>query len=291
MIIMVNIKQMIVPDNLAKKVTYGGTNQKKYITIHQTGNTSRGADAGAHARLQANGNSRSASWHYQVDDKEIIQSFEDSAQCWHAGDGRGQGNLNSIGIELCINLDGDYKKTLENGAELVRHLMDKYNISINNVKQHNHWSGKNCPTQIRAGKEGISWNDFLNMVSGGGTKIASNQVSKPLLSQFVEKARKEKSIARMADEIIAGKHGSGHVNRRKSLGISNAEYEKVRAEVNRRLGSGQTQKSKPKKSIGQMANEVIAGKHGNGHESRRKSLGISKSEYEKVRREVNRRLK
>ncbi|WP_277680322.1 N-acetylmuramoyl-L-alanine amidase [Gracilibacillus dipsosauri] len=173
---MVSIKKMIVPDNLAKKVTYGGTNQKKYITIHQTGNTSKGADAQAHARLQANGNSRSASWHYQVDDKEIIQSFEDSAQCWHAGDGRSTGNLNSIGIELCINSDGNYKKTLENGAELVRHLMDKYNISINNVKQHNHWSGKNCPAQIRANKQGISWNDFLGMVTGGGKKVASKQI-------------------------------------------------------------------------------------------------------------------
>ena len=63
---MVSIKRMIVPERLAKRVTYGGTNQKKYITIHQTGNTSKGADAGAHARLQANGNSRQASWHYTV---------------------------------------------------------------------------------------------------------------------------------------------------------------------------------------------------------------------------------
>src|SRR5690625_2967836 len=247
---MVSIKKMIVPDNLAKKVTYGGTNQKKYITIHQTGNTSKGADAGAHARLQANGNSRSASWHYQVDDKEIIQSFEDSAQCWHAGDGRGQGNLNSIGIELCINSDGDYKKTLENGAELVRHLMDKYNISINNVKQHNHWSGKNCPAQIRAGKEGISWNDFLGMVTGGGKKVASKQI-KSTTKTKASTSSKTKSISQMAQEVIDGKHGNGHENRRKSLGISKVEYEKVRAEVNRRLGSGRKQTTKPKKSISQ----------------------------------------
>lgn len=44
-----------------------------------------------------------------------------------------------------------------------------------------------------------------------------------------------KSIKQMADEVIAGKHGQGHTNRRKSLGISAADYEKVRAEVNRRL--------------------------------------------------------
>src|SRR5690606_18434244 len=228
---MVNIKQMIVPDNLAKKVTYGGTNQKKYITVHQTGNTSKGANAQAHAKLQSNGNSRSASWHYQVDDKEIIQSFYDDAQCWHAGDGRGEGNLNSIGIELCINSDGDYKKTLENGAELVRYLMDKYNIPINNVKQHNHWSGKNCPAQIRAGKEGISWSDFLGMVTGKVNKIpAPKRQTKPLADQFMAQARKERSIVKMAEEIIAGKQGNGHENRRKSLGISKSEYEKVRAE-------------------------------------------------------------
>ncbi|WP_188859888.1 hypothetical protein [Oceanobacillus indicireducens] len=39
----------------------------------------------------------------------------------------------------------------------------------------------------------------------------------------------------MATEVIRGDHGSGHPARRKSLGISAAEYEKVRAEVNRRM--------------------------------------------------------
>lgn len=41
-----------------------------------------------------------------------------------------------------------------------------------------------------------------------------------------------KSIDQMAREVIAGQHGTGHANRRQSLGISQAEYEKVRARVN-----------------------------------------------------------
>lgn len=45
-----------------------------------------------------------------------------------------------------------------------------------------------------------------------------------------------------------------------------------------------------KKSITQMAEEVINGLHGVGHENRRKSLGVSKELYEKVRAEVNRIL-
>jgi len=38
-------------------------------------NTNIGADADAHARLQINGNSRKASWHWQVDDQEAVQTI------------------------------------------------------------------------------------------------------------------------------------------------------------------------------------------------------------------------
>ncbi|PPA71805.1 hypothetical protein C4B60_00035 [Jeotgalibacillus proteolyticus] len=40
----------------------------------------------------------------------------------------------------------------------------------------------------------------------------------------------------MAQEVLDKKHGNGHNNRIKSLGISAEEYQKVRAEVNRRSG-------------------------------------------------------
>lgn len=41
-----------------------------------------------------------------------------------------------------------------------------------------------------------------------------------------------KSINHMAKEVINGDHGNGHETRRRSLGISQAEYRKVRARVN-----------------------------------------------------------
>src|SRR5680860_335906 len=108
--------------------TYDGTNPDNYITVHQTGNTRPGADAEAHADLQYFGNVRIASWHLSVDDKEAWQSYLDSRQCWHAGDGLGKGNTQSIGIELTINSDGDYLKTIENGAEVVRMKMREHGI-------------------------------------------------------------------------------------------------------------------------------------------------------------------
>jgi len=123
-----------------------------------------------------------------------------------------------------------------------------------------------------------------------GLEKGSSKPKKNSSSEKKTSSKSKKSISQMATEVIQGKHGSGHETRRKSLGISKSEYEKVRAEVNRRLNGGSKKKTS-KKSISQMATEVLQGKHGNGHEQRRKSLGISKAEYEKVRAEVNRRLR
>lgn len=139
---------------------YSGLNPKKYITIHQTGNTKKGANAIAHGKLIANG--YHATWHYTVDDKNIVKHFNEDVQCWHCGDKKG--NTQSIGIELSVNEDGDYIKTIENAVKLVKYLMEKYSIPITNVVQHNYWSGKDCPKQIREGKEGITWNKFINMI-------------------------------------------------------------------------------------------------------------------------------
>lgn len=272
---MVKVKKQLVS---SRAKTSAGTNGRKYISVHQTANPAKGANAQVHANLQSNG--FTASWHYQVDDKQAIQSFPHTVRCWHAGDGGGDGNMNSIGIELCINSDGNYNKTIENAAELIKKIMKDEGISIGNVVQHNHWSGKNCPAQLRNGKNGITWGKFKNMIDGSSGKTSSGGSSSSKSS-----GGKSKSISKMADEVMAGKHGSGHDNRRKSLGISKSEYEKVRSEVNKRSGS-----SKPKssgKSISTMAKEVLAGKHGSGHANRQKSLGISKSQYEKVRSEVN----
>src|SRR5690625_3289022 len=110
-------RRQIVSDSIARQRMYGYGNQRRTTTVHQTAKTSRGAHAQAHANIQSRLNPRQASWHYSVDDKEIIQSYEDSAQCWHAGDGRGPGNLHSVSIEICINSDGDYVKEVETGDE------------------------------------------------------------------------------------------------------------------------------------------------------------------------------
>ena len=160
---MVNIRQDLVPANLVDKVTYDGINPCEGIVIHETANESKGADAEAHGNLQRKGNSRDASWHYTVDDKEAVQSFKDTARCWHAGNE--YYNMHYIGIEICVNADGDYKKAVANAADLVKVLRARHNIPKSKVITHRVASGwKDCPHHLRSGDRGPDWEDFLCML-------------------------------------------------------------------------------------------------------------------------------
>src|SRR5699024_11888221 len=126
-----------------------------------------------------NGNSRSAAWHWQVDDKQAIQSFTRDFSLYHCGDGGGNGNRNSIGIEICVNSDGDYVQAVKNAAALTRKILAEENIPLSRVVQHNHWSGKNCPTGLRQGREGLNWHKFISLVKGVDVEQASKPQVKP----------------------------------------------------------------------------------------------------------------
>src|SRR5690625_3382733 len=171
------------------RYTYGRGNAKRYITIHETANTRAGADAQAHANLQSRG--FSASFHWQVDDKEAIQSYDHGVKCWHAGDGRGAGNTQSIAIEICVNSDSDFVQAVQNAAALTAKIMAEENIPIENVVQHNRWSGKNCPTYLRNGLKGIRWSDFIAMVNGEEAEVKTEKPSKPKVKSTSTKTPNE----------------------------------------------------------------------------------------------------
>ena len=176
---MVKIIEMLIPAS-NKKTRPGMKRTPRSITIHETDNLNVRANALAHARLQFNGNARQASWHLQVDDEqEVYQSVPYDEVAYAGGDGKGPGNSYSIHIEMCVNIDGNYGKTVSNTVEVVRYLLIKYpSITHIDVVQHNKWSGKNCPRYLRSGAKGINWNGFLKQVrEGKGT--ATVPVSKP----------------------------------------------------------------------------------------------------------------
>ena len=150
------IEKNLIKFNFSKR---RGMVKPTYIVVHDTGNTNVGADALAHFRY-FNGGNRNASCHYFVDDKRIVETVETSNVSWHCGDGQGRfgiTNSNSIGIEICVNSDGNYDKALENARLLIRFLMDFYNIPVARVVRHFDASHKICPRSMSENNWQMWW--------------------------------------------------------------------------------------------------------------------------------------
>ena len=131
----------------------------RYIVIHDTGN--KNTDAGAQRHFDYfNGGNRGASADFFVDDKQIVRANDYIAYyTWHCGDGKGKygiTNENSIGIEICVNADGDYKKAVKNTIALTKQLMAELDITAKNVVRHYDASRKNCPASMTE----TDWADF-----------------------------------------------------------------------------------------------------------------------------------
>lgn len=73
---------------------------------------------------------------------------------WWSKDYKSLGNFggssHGIGIESCTNSDGDYGVTERRLAKLVASLVIEYGLTIYDIKQHNDFSGKNCPAVLRS---------------------------------------------------------------------------------------------------------------------------------------------
>ena len=59
------------------------------------------------------------------------------------------GNANSIGIEMESQKGTDFFLNMQRTAKLVAMLMDKFNLTTNDVKMHNYFSGKNCAQLLK----------------------------------------------------------------------------------------------------------------------------------------------
>lgn len=107
---MVQIYQECIPVGNGNRPGYAMT--PLYVTVHNTANTSKGADAKSHAAYVKRSTTE-VSWHFTVDDKEIFQHLPLNENGWHAGDGHGDGNRKSIGIEICENEDGNFQQAVK----------------------------------------------------------------------------------------------------------------------------------------------------------------------------------
>ncbi|MFJ7918082.1 MULTISPECIES: N-acetylmuramoyl-L-alanine amidase [unclassified Lysinibacillus] len=204
---MLEIKQMLVSSaKYSLKAPYSMTPQ--YVTIHNTAND---APALNEARYH-NSNNNQVSFHYAVDDKEIIQVTPNNRTAWHCGDGRGNGNMKSIGVEICYSKSGGdkYDKAENNAVELTAYLLNKHGLGINSVKKHKDWSGKYCPHRIL---DRGTWKDFLNRVEkalnkiqgkgGTNTPPAKNEPYRIQSGTYSTKKEAESAKAKVAQNKLA----------------------------------------------------------------------------------------
>jgi len=153
----------------------------KAIIIHWTANTNRGANAIANRNyfntkhLDANGNIIYASAHYIVDSTSIVQCLPDNEVGFHVGAKASRytdtarrimgasvsPNYVTIGIEMCVNSDGNFDVTRAQTIELTRMLARKYNISRENVLRHYDITRKDCPRMML---DETVWSTFLDEV-------------------------------------------------------------------------------------------------------------------------------
>ena len=149
----------------------------KYIVIHDTGNPSAGADADANFRYFNTGD-RGSSADWFVDDTYAVQANDYMKYySWHCGDGHGKygiTNSNSVGVEICINSDGDYDKAVSNAVELTRALMNELNIPIDRVVRHYDASRKTCPGSMSS-NNWAAWEQFKKRVAEGDDELMSKE--------------------------------------------------------------------------------------------------------------------
>ncbi|ADL52137.1 N-acetylmuramoyl-L-alanine amidase [Clostridium cellulovorans] len=142
---------------------YSEGNNIKFIVCHFTGNDNDTAKNNADYFGSCD---REASAHYFVDNNEIRQVVEEYNASWHCGDGNGAygiTNYNSISIEMC-GANGDISETTaKNARNLIRLLMKKYGVQIENVVRHYDASRKNCPSPFSS-NNWARWTEFKNKI-------------------------------------------------------------------------------------------------------------------------------
>lgn len=156
----------------------GNSMSATFITIHDTGNDAPAKNQHNYLKNNnRNGSNAKASWHFSVDDTQIIQAVATNKKAWHAG--HATGNSKSIGIEISQRGSADkQRQAYLNAVELVKVLMKAYNIPVSRVVRHKDWTGKDCPYNMNHKKFGYDWNWFKNQLSNTVKKEEEEELEK-----------------------------------------------------------------------------------------------------------------
>ena len=257
------------------------------ITVHNTDwiSVANGTTpAEQYTRATVNGNMKDVRVHYYVDNTCAWQNLSHSLSGWHAADGSGNGNRRTIAIECIMSPaynDRD-KKSEDNCARLAAALLKTYGLDINHLYTHTHW------LNVRDGKSGSV--DYLNT-----TRNPYKMCPAYILPHWAEFKKKVQAYMNAGSSTPATSSPKQLYRVRKSWADAKSQIGAFSSLENAKkscktgyavFDSNGKQVYPAKKSVDEVAREVIQGKWGNGAE-RKKRLTDAGYDYNEVQKKVN----
>ena len=164
------VKNLVSQSKYSVKCPYSMT--PEFIVVHNTAND---ASAANEVKYMISNNNQ-VSFHFAVDDKEIVQGLPLDRNAWACGDGaNGKGNRKGIQIEICYSKSGGarFENAEKNAAKFIAQLLKERGWGVDKVKKHQDFSNKYCPHRTLD----KGWASFVNMV-----KDYLNELNKPVQS-------------------------------------------------------------------------------------------------------------
>jgi N-acetylmuramoyl-L-alanine amidase len=277
----------------------GKTIKVKGLMLHSTGannpNLSRYVDAPELDNISSNHWNQPTPGGRQVcvhgfiglDQNDKVATYQTLPWNHFGWGGGGSSNSTHIHVEICEDNLKDEKyfaDVYREAVELFAYLCKEFDLTEKDIITHSEGFKKGIASNHadvmhwfpKHGKSMSTFRADVKKLLGGKTA----QPTRPAPKKETKPASKAKTVQQLAEEVIAGKHGTGDA-RKKSLG---SQYDAVQAIINKTFGEKPKVTSKPKaKTVDQLAQEVIDGKHGSG-DARKKSLG---AQYNAVQKRVN----
>ena len=164
------VKNLVSESKYSVKCPYAMT--PEFIVVHNTAN-----DASAQNEVKYMiSNNNQVSFHFAVDDKEIVQGLPLDRNAWACGDGaNGKGNRKGIQVEICYSKNGGirFENAEKNAAKFIAQLLKERGWGVDKVKKHQDFSNKYCPHRTLD----KGWASFVNMI-----KDYLNELNKPVQS-------------------------------------------------------------------------------------------------------------
>lgn len=204
----------------------------EFIVVHNTAN-----DASAKNEISYMiGNNNKVSYHYAIDDKEIVQGVSEDRNAWHSGDGgNGKGNRKGIGIEICYSKSGGQRfiDAEKLSAKFIAFKLNEKGWGIDKVKRHSDYAKKNCPHRTIE----MGWQRFLNMVQTElnilkGVEIVNKPIAptQPINNNQPSTWAKADWEWGILNGLVDGTNPKGNLSREQFVAVLHRFYLKIKSE-------------------------------------------------------------